>query len=142
MNPYGIIISLFTLGGLGMAAWGWIIIARGKKTLLWPSVDGVIERSQLASEENDILPKIVFSYTVSDHRYQRDATLTGGSGVTPDYAESVVKKFPEGAKVRVHYNPAQPEQAALEPGPAHDDWLIFSIGAGAAAMGIVFLIFK
>jgi hypothetical protein len=142
LSPYGIILALFTLSGLAMTLWGWFIIARGRKSLRWPSVDGVVEQSLLASPENDILPKIVFSYHVADRRYQRDLAVPGGDGVTPDFAESYVKKYPQGAKVQVHYNPQQPEQATLEPGPARDDWLIFSVGIGAALLGALFLIFK
>ena len=142
MNPYSIILALFTLSGLGITLWGWIVIARGRKTLDWPSVDGVIEQSLLASQENDILPKIVFSYKIADRRYQRDLALPGGAGVTPDFAESYVKKYPRGAKVRVHYNPQQPDQATLEPGPARDDWLIFTVGISATLLGTLFLIFK
>jgi hypothetical protein len=142
LNPYSIILSLFTLGGLIMAVWGLIIIARGKKTLRWPSVDGVIEQSLLASEENDILPKIVFSYKVADQGYRRDMALPSGGGVTPDFAESYVKKYPQGTRVSVHYNPHQPDQATLEPGLARDDWLVFALGAAATLLGALFLLFK
>jgi len=141
MGPYSIILMLFTLAGLVMTVWGWIIIARGKRTLRWPSVEGAIERSSPSSEENDILPKIVFSYRVADRRYQCDLALPAGSGVTPDFAESYVKKYPEGAKVRVHYNPEQPEHATIEPGLARDDWLVFVIGILAMVLGAVFLVF-
>ena len=142
MSPYSIILALFTLAGLVMALWGWIIMARGRKTRDWPSVEGLIEQSLHSSDENDILPKIVFSYQVDDRRYQRDLALPGGSGVTPDFAESYVKKYPQGTRVRVHYNPERPEQATLEPGLAHDDWLIFAIGLLATVCGAGFLLFS
>jgi len=132
---------LFTLAGLVMTIWGWVIIARGKQTLRWPSVEGAIEQSSASSEENDILPKIVFTYRVGDHRYQRELALPGGSGVTPDFAESYVKKYPEGTKVRVHYNPEQPDHATIEPGLARDDWLVFAVGIAATVLGGLFLVF-
>jgi len=124
-----------------MTVWGWIIITRGKKTLRWPSVEGAIEESLRSSDENDILPKIVFSYRIGDHRYQRELALPGSAGVTPDFAESYVKKYPQGTKVRVHYNPEQPDEATIEPGLARDDWLIFVIGMLATALGAAFLVF-
>jgi hypothetical protein len=142
VSPYGIIIVLFTLAGLVMAGWGWRMIARGRRTLAWPSVEGVIEESRLASEEDDTLPKIVFSYTVAEHRYRCDTKLPGDAALSPDLAESRVNKYPAGRQVRVHYNPLQPDQATLEPGPARDDWLIFSLGLAAAVLGLGFLIFK
>ena len=141
MGPYSFILMLFTLAGLVMTFWGWVIIVRGKKTLRWPSVEGAIERSSASSEDNDILPKIVFSYRVADRRYERSLPLPAGSGVTPDFAESYVKKYPQGAKVRVHYNPERPDQATLEPGLRHDDWLVFAIGLLATVCGGGFLVF-
>lgn len=125
-----------------MASWGWRMIARGRRSLAWPSVEGTIEESRVASAEDDTLPKIVFSYTVDEHRYRCDAKLAGDAALSPDLAESRVNKYPAGARVRVHYNPREPGQATLEPGPARDDWLIFVIGLAAALLGLGFLIFR
>lgn len=125
-----------------MTLWGWIIIARNKKTLHWPSVEGVIEQSLLSSDENDILPKIVFGYRVGEHRYRQDLALPAAGGVTPDFAEGYIKKYPQGAKVQVHYNPDRPEQATLEPGLGRDDWLVFVTGLLATICGGGFLLFS
>lgn len=142
MNPYSVTLALFTLSGLGVTVWGLTIIARGRMTSRWPSVDGVIEQSSLTSAESDVLPKIVFSYMVTGHRYQCDLAVPGGAGVTPDFAENRVKKYPQGVKVRVYYNPKQPSQATLEPGLGRGDWLIFALGAGASLLGALFLLFR
>lgn len=130
------------MAGLIMAIWGLIIIAPGEKPLQWPSVDGVIEQSPLASEENDILPGIAFGYTVARQRYRRDMALPGAGGITPDFAGAYVKKYPQGTRVRVHYNPRQPGQVTLEPGLARDDWLVFAVGTSAALLEGLFLLFK
>lgn len=141
MNPYIIILILFLLGGLGTTIWGWTIIARGKRTLKWPAAEGVIEKSQPSSEGDDLLPEIVFSYTVSGHRYQRTMEFPGGTNPTQALAASYVDKYPVGAKVSAYYNPQQPGQATLEPGPGRDDWLIFVLGIVVTVIGIGFLIF-
>jgi Protein of unknown function (DUF3592) len=142
LNPYIIILILFIVGGLGMTVWGWSIIARGKRTLRWPAVEGIIEKSQQSSDGDDLFPHIVFSYTVSGHSYERDLEFPGGTHPTPVLAASYVNKYPEGAKVLAYYNPAQPGQATLEPGPARDDWFIFILGIMVTVIGIGFLIFS
>jgi hypothetical protein len=50
--------------------------------------------------------------------------------------------FLVGAKVTTYYNPAQPEQATLEPGPGRDDWFIFILGIVVTIIGVGFLIFS
>jgi hypothetical protein len=142
VNPYIIILILFIVGGLGMTFWGWSIIARGKKTLRWPAVEGVIEKSQPSSEGDDLQPNILFGYTVSGRRYERNVEYPSGTNPTPMLADSYVAKYPQGTKVRVYYDPARPEQATLEPGPARDDWFIFILGVVVTIIGIGFVIFS
>ena len=68
-NPYTIILGLFTLAGLVATVWGGIIIARARRTLRWPNVEGVIEESRFSSRDYDFLPHIVFRYRVADVPY-------------------------------------------------------------------------
>jgi len=141
LNPYILILILFLLGGLGTTVWGWTIIARGKRTLKWPAVDGVIEKSRRSSNEDDLLPEIVFSYSVSGSRHERSLEFPSGTNPTPALSASYVAKYPEGAPVQVYYNPVQPEQATLEPGPGRDDWLVFILGIMVTVIGLGFLLF-
>jgi len=142
LNPYSVTLALFTLSGLGVAIWGLTIIARGRKTSRWPSVDGVIEQSLPTSAESDVLPKIVFSYTVAGRQYHCNLAMPDGAGVTPDFAENYVKKYPQGIEVRVYYNPKQPGQATLEPGLGRGDWLIFALGAVSSLLGTLILLLR
>ena len=142
MNPYIIILILFIVGGLAMTVWGGSIIARGKKTLRWPAVEGVIEKSRPSSDGDDLLPDIIFGYTISGRRYERTMEYPSGTNPTTILAESYIAKYPEGAKVQVYYDPARPERATLEPGPARDDWFIFILGVVVTIIGIGFVIFS
>ncbi len=63
-NPYVIILGLFAAAGLAATLWGLTIIAKGRRTLRWPSTEGIIEESRLASEADDLFPHILFSYRV------------------------------------------------------------------------------
>ena len=61
-NPYTIILSIFALTGLLATVWGYIIIARARRTLRWPHVEGLIEESALSSGQDDLLPYIVIQW--------------------------------------------------------------------------------
>lgn len=140
MNPNLIIIGVFIIAGLITTVWGWTIISRGRRTLRWPSVDGVIEQSTAASDSDDLWPQIVFSYTVSGQTHRCAVEYPSGTTPTPEFAASYVQKFPVSAPVKVFYNPAHPEHATLEPGLARGDWMIFVLGLLATIFGGGFLL--
>lgn len=142
MNYYVIILGLFIIAGFGAILWGWFIIAKARKTLRWPMVEGAIEQSALTSEADDLLPHILFSYTVAAYTYQRTLEFPNGTNPSPELASSYAKKYPVGAKVSVYYNPDQPDQATLEPGLARGDWMIPALGIAAMALGIFALFFS
>ena len=139
MNPYMIILSFFLLAGLATSAWGWAVIARGRRTLRWPSVEGTI--SQCAVSDDDSLPQIEFSYSVAGRDYRCEQVFPGGTTPSQQLVASYVLKYPVGAKVKAHYDPARPEHATLEPGLARGDWMIFVLGVIATIFGIIFLLF-
>jgi hypothetical protein len=139
-NPYALILGLFTLAGVFLTAWGLSIIVKGRKTLRWPATEGVIEHS--AADADDLLPRILFSYTVAGQTYRRELEFPGGISPTPEFAASYVEKFPAGAKVQVYYDPEQPERATLEPGSARGDWMIFILGLAATVFGTAALLFS
>ncbi len=64
-NAYVVILWLFLLSGLAVSWWGWSVIAAARRTLIWPQIDGVIERCDAVSEEDDLLPHITFSYVLN-----------------------------------------------------------------------------
>ncbi len=140
-NPYVIILVLFVVAGLAATLWGLTIIAKGRRTLRWPSTEGAIEESSLASDTDDLFPHILFSYRVGAQTYRRELGFPGGTNPTPEFAASYVKKFPAGASVRVFYDPERPDQATLEPGLAQGDWMILTLGIAATILGILLLVF-
>ncbi|MDX1251841.1 MAG: DUF3592 domain-containing protein [Gammaproteobacteria bacterium] len=140
-NPYLIILILFTLAGFLAMAWGWNIIAKARKTSQWPTVEGVIERSELASDADDLLPGIEFSYTVNGQNHRRTFEFARDITPSPELAKSYVEKYAAGTRVAVYYDPAHPERATLEPGLGRGDWMVFALGLGAAVSGILFIVF-
>jgi hypothetical protein len=140
-NAYALIIGLFILTGIVTTAWGIRIILRGRKTLAWPGTDGVIEKSAAVAEADDLLPDIRYYYTVNNQTLHATLTFPGGTTPTRELSDSYAKKYPEGRKVTVYYNPQRPQHSTLEPGPANGDWLISFIGVTMIGLGCLMFIF-
>lgn len=142
MNLYGIILILVTLAGLAISLWGWLILRQSKQRRQWPSVTGVIEASEPHSEQDDLLPNIVYRYEVGGETYRRSLQFPGGTNPMPEFAQSYVDKYPVGAEVQVYYQPDRPGQSTLEP-QTRGDWMILALGilmtVGAAASLLVTL---
>lgn len=139
-NPYIIILLLFTLTGLASMGWGWQMIVKARRTRAWPTVPGHIVESTPESEDNDLLPHIVFRYTVEGRDHT--AALEYPRDLTPDeeFRAKYLAKYPAGATAAVYYDPTNPARATLEPGFISGDWMVFAIGLGMAVFGVIFLL--
>src|SRR3569832_1286814 len=60
------------------------------------------------------------------------------SGGTPPPENVIIytEKYPAGAKVQVYYDPANPENATIEPGAVRGDWIVFAIGLASTLVGV------
>ena len=139
-NQYTLILGLFTIAGILTALWGLNIMLKARKTLRWPKARGIIEQSKLNSNNDDLLPKIEFSYTVNDKTYRSELQFPEGVTPTQEFSKFYTGKFPTGKAVEVSYDPHAPSNATLEPGLGRGDWLVFALGIGAAIFGGLFLL--
>jgi len=139
LNPYLIILTLVTLGGIGISIWGWQILRSSQKVRNWPSVEGIIEESEPSSEQDDLLPHIVYGYEVDGQTLHSNFEFPSGTQPLPEFSQAYVKKYPLGAKVQVFYNPQQTSHSTLEPG-AQGDWMVLAIGILMAVGGAIALL--
>jgi len=139
-NAYVVILWLFVLSGLAVSWWGWSVIAAARRTLTWPQVDGVIERCDPVSEEDDLLPHITFSYVLNGQQQHGKLEFPSGTIPNPEFAAGYMQRYPVGSAVRVSYNPANNTQTTLEPGMGQGDWLILGLGVVATLAAAVSLI--
>ncbi len=141
MSYYALIIGAFIAVGLIITAYGWRTYQRGRSTRQWPSVSGEITEALLASEENDLLPDIRFTYIVDSQRYEGRLRFPAGTTPMPGFAHHQLEKYPLGSQVTVYYNPRNPAESTLEPG-AEDDWLVLATGIGVTLIGILAMFFS
>ena len=105
----------------------------------WPTVEGIIEESSPQSDSNDLLPHIVFAYSVEGYQYHQAFQFPEGTHPLPEFNQAYLKKYPVGETVRIYYNPEHPNIATIEPG-AQGDWMILALGLIMAAGGIITLL--
>lgn len=137
-NPYVIILALFALAGLIIAVWGWRLIAKGRATRRWPTAEGIVENE---AQTDDKTPILYVSYSVNGHAYRQALALPDEMPSVGTFTARHFEKFPAGARIQVHYDPAHPERITLEPGLGRGDWLVFAAGIAAMLFGMLALLF-
>ena len=87
----------------------------------WPSTMGTVLMSSVQSRRSgnstSIYPVVVYQYSVNGQTYQSQTVKAGEQFFNVrvlGQAEETVRRYPIGAQVMVYYNPANPQQSALE----------------------------
>jgi hypothetical protein len=130
------IASLFAEPNLRRAAYG-------AASVRWPSTDGRIVSSRLVTDHDSSDDKrysaaVRYSYEVDGAQYVGDRVLfyyrSRFEGHTYDRSlvDPVLRRYPVGRQVRVHYEPGAPKNSVLEPGLVGAE-----LAAGAVALGFV-----
>ena len=139
MNLYSAILAFVTLAGIGLSFWGWSILQKSQKVKQWPRTKGTIESFKDSSDENDLLPEIIFSYQVNNKNYRRTFEFPEGTHPLPEFVTFYKNKYPVNSEVEIFYNPEQPAIATLEPG-AQGDWMILAMGVAMVIGGLLSLL--
>jgi hypothetical protein len=119
------------LGGLctllPFVAIGWYIWSRAKQrdavrtaALAWQTTTGRVLKSRVEVSGGDnasVSPRVVYAYDVNGRAYQSDQIRAGDKIMTISSsgdAYQTIDRYPAGSIVTVYYNPANPQEAALE----------------------------
>jgi len=133
---------VFTGIGIVIALFGYTTYKTGVESTDWPTVDGVIIRSEIEQQtvttekdgkkktEVKSYPKIAYQYQVGGQEYKgTKISFLSSSG----NANQIVSQYPKGKTVRVYYNPDKLKQAVLVPGNSDLNFVPF-IFAGVFIM--------
>lgn len=137
-NPYIFILGFFSVAGLVTCLWAWRKISRSRKSLEWTHAPGVVIESRKGTNVAPS-PVIIFEYKAGDKIYNYTLPTPDVSDVTPESATQYLERFPVGHNTDIFYNPQNPEECTLKPGPAREDWLTFGIGLIAAVFGLLLM---
>lgn len=108
----------------------------------WPLVRGTVLSSGTETIEKHSngrrtlthAPAIEYAYRVNDVDYvSRQVKLGVTMSAGKSYAAGVASRYPKGAAIDVHYDPADPSNAALE-NPAGTRWFLLAVAAALFAL--------
>lgn len=159
-----LLIGRFKFVALLIAVFGpWFIATdmiptmyRQNQAAKWPTVEGEVtgqhllvettRRRRSSSETTKYAGRAAYTYQVNGTTYDSDLTSLGDPEMHSDQEDAWkdVVAWPEGSKVAVHYNPADPSEAVIQTGIPSGSWLgLFgSMAATVACMAWSFFIVK
>lgn len=138
LGPYALIIVLFSLASLVVAIWSYRKMSSAKASLQWPSTKGEVIVSEL--DENK-LPTVEYRYTAAGQDFTRPVSFSEDITSAPNGPQSCLAQYPMGCNLDVFYEPANPRNTTLQPGPAKEDKLIFYVGVAGFLFGLALIIF-
>lgn len=129
---FGLLVLLFFIGS-------WRLSRRAAD---WPLVRGTvlssgIERIQNRSDGRTTVthaPVVEYGYRVNDVDYvSRQIKVGVTMSASESYAAGVAARYPKGAVIDVHYDPANPSNAALE-NPTGTRWFLLILAVALLAL--------
>lgn len=139
--------GLFALGLACLLGGLWLIRrlrALGTASLRWPTVAGVVKSNEVAAYRTkggkQFMAKVAYDYTVDSTPFSSDTVRFGNHASALAKAEADAAKYPAGAPVEVHYDPAKPQISTLEAGQSGlSMWglLLAIVGAALTALAVI-----
>lgn len=128
-----IFLLIFVGVGIGLSIWGWSVLQDARVSESWPATDGEILSSTIRVDTDEdgtsYFGDVTFRYFVDDVAYTSDNVSFGQYGSSDrDHAEEIVARYPAGSGATVHYDPAEPETAVLEPGVTWSSYMLLGMG--------------
>ncbi|MFI5091197.1 MAG: DUF3592 domain-containing protein [Terriglobales bacterium] len=134
IDGHAILSAAAATCGMGLAIGEMRAIAKARRSSSWPSVDALIAAAQPYSAPHVpelkgtvSSPGIRCSYTVRGKHYESEVWFGGQEHFWVDQ-ESVAARYAMGEAVRVYYDPDNPSEAVLRPGPSRDSWWLLGFG--------------
>jgi Protein of unknown function (DUF3592) len=147
---------LLAIGGYCLVHFvGSPILAHAKASLQWPSVEGIIERSEVTTSHSNVTSTSSHrKRKTTYHTYVEYAYSVNGTPHTSkvvwfgdDYSSNirsshtaVTERYPKGNKVKVFYDPNDPTLAVLEPGAKFSSYVIYVLGWVLASVGALLML--
>jgi Protein of unknown function (DUF3592) len=115
-----LIFSLFFIAAASamflLTLWQLLTALESRK---WPAAPGVVTNARIKEDRSDngtvYWPEVWYRFTVNGEERTGNRAFYGGS-TTRAFAWTLVRKYPIGTAVQVHYDPDNPKESVLEPG--------------------------
>lgn len=128
-DPARMPLVVFALAAaLLMALMAWATARRAWTMRRWPTADGIVVESRVertmtrrtrrsrTTSTPFYIPRVVYRFRVEGVEIDGDRLGRSVSSSTSGVVERLVAAFPVGTRVVVHYDPAEPTTAVVDPG--------------------------
>lgn len=143
--------SLMLVGGYFLAdRIGKPMRAQAAASVAWPTAEGQItvsrvERTNEAGKgKANYTAVITYQYSLDGQTFEGDRVWFGDDySVSNEFASAfraAVHRYPVGQAVKVHYDPAEPGESVLEPGPTWSGSVFYFIGLVLMTLGSLILV--
>jgi hypothetical protein len=121
---------------------------RAAASVAWPSTEGRITGSRVERVKNGgdgkttYTADITYDYALDGRTFEGDRVWFGDDYSASDASafRAAVGRYPVGQAVKVHYDPAEPAESVLEPGPTWSGSALYFIGLGLMTLGGIILV--
>ena len=125
--------------GLGLGWYAWRQWSAARASRAWPTAAGTVIETELTSRtetyrQQDRIethtvyaPRVRYAYEVEGRRYEGERIRFGTYRESETAARAILDRYPAGASVEVHYDPANPAAATLETKTANIGMLLFAV---------------
>ena len=135
---------------LGLIGLLFIVMAvrnrqRAAASAQWPQTQGIVTnvgmKTRRESEGDDWYdPQVQYQYGIGEQQYQGNRIAFGSSSTSAHArAEEIINRYAVGTPVVVYYNPAQPQQAVLEPRATGGNIIFLIVGLDFVLFAGLFL---
>jgi len=120
----------------------FLSVLKSQKSTNWPVVEGTITNNEYVEHKRQTgSVKITYSYNFKGKEYSNDRLSFSETSHVLSVVQRIRDKYPIGSKVKVFYNPGNPEESALEPGASGSSYA-FVVLIGVGALIAFFFAFK
>ena len=137
MNYYALILGLLAVAGIGITAWGCLGLIHARRRKAWPTTQAVVIES---TGGDDILPNIVYRYTVAGTSYDAVLELPSGTEPSEELTRDLLERYAAGRSIEIRYDPMDPARTEVVGLGGSGEWLIIAIGLATTAFGVYALI--
>lgn len=150
-DPQRIFAAGFILGGAAVLALGIRIIRLDRAIARWPRVPATVVKTTYTVAEGtsrvdgaDIAstafaPAIQYRYTVQGKTHTGTKYTRSFIPTSADKVKQILDRYPEGARVDVFVDPADPSSAYLEAHTSAGAVILLVLGAFFLALGLLFV---
>ncbi len=142
---------IFVVVGGACAFFGLRGLVRAKASVDWPATEGTVAESSVERKRSTgsrrgssttYHARVRYKFSVDGTVYSGDRVAYGDYGSSnSSHANGVVKRYPEGKQVTVHYMPGNPEECLLETGAKAQAWFLPLFGLVFFTVGILMAVF-